>query len=66
MVKHKGISKQEQAAKLNEANPSLSKSESCSWHLKYKDRLLSAVRYTAPGNLSKRGVSPLNFIALQS
>lgn len=64
MEKHKGISRKEEAVKLNGADLGLSKSESCGWHLKYKDRLFSAVWYTAPEDLSKRGVNPLNFNAL--
>lgn len=58
MEKHKGISKQEQAVILNGADPGLSKSETCGWHLKHKDMLFSAVWYTAPGDLPRRGVIP--------
>lgn len=54
MEKHKGISKQEQAVTLNWADPGVSKSESCGWHMKHKDMLFSAVWYIALGDLSKR------------
>lgn len=53
MVKQR-ISKQEEAVILNQADPGLSKTKSCDWHLKYKDMLFSSTWYRASGNFSKR------------